>query len=158
LPSVRPVFDHHRLAELLLQRLRDDAADDVGAAAGSERDDHAHRPLRPVLRRGVDRAEEQCGGDGEQAASRQHQRSSLGPRQRALGHAAIVHDVANISVCKFFIQASCRSLFSLNIRNRSGGQSDATWPLSVGGKGDLVARGLLLPDADIGGPSTVAWL
>jgi hypothetical protein len=38
-----PVLDHDRLAELFLQRLRDDAADDVGAAAGSERHDDADR-------------------------------------------------------------------------------------------------------------------
>src|SRR5262249_7853516 len=94
--GARPVLDHHGLAELFLQRLRDDAADDVGAAAGSERNDHAERPLRPLLRRGGARAEEPCSGDGEQVASREHQRSSLGPRRRALGRAAIVHAVAHV--------------------------------------------------------------
>jgi len=34
--GTRPVLDHDRLPELFLQRLRDDAADDVGAATGSE--------------------------------------------------------------------------------------------------------------------------
>ena len=41
--GARPVLDHDRLAELFLQRLRDDAADNVGAAAGSERHDDADR-------------------------------------------------------------------------------------------------------------------
>ena len=43
------VFDHDRLAEFLLHSLRQDAADNVGAAAGPEGDDDADRCLRPFL-------------------------------------------------------------------------------------------------------------
>ncbi len=73
--GARTVFDHHGLAELLLQRLRDDAADDVGAAAGPERHNHAHAALRPILRARGARAGEHCGGrDGKQTAAREHER------------------------------------------------------------------------------------
>jgi hypothetical protein len=37
--SAGPVLDHDRLAKLFLHALADDAADDVGAAAGAERND-----------------------------------------------------------------------------------------------------------------------
>jgi len=95
LPSVPPA----------LQRLRDDAADDVGAAAGSERDDHAHRPLRPLLRCGVGRAEKPCGGGGEQVASREHHfpPSAHGGEP---SDAAIIHDVADVLVCKCLVPLS----------------------------------------------------
>ena len=43
------VLDHERLAELLLQRLGDDPADDVGAPARAEADHDAHGARRPVL-------------------------------------------------------------------------------------------------------------
>src|SRR5262249_45737166 len=77
-----PVLDHHRLAEPLLQRLGDDAADDVGAAAGPERHDHLDRPLRPVLRPCIERAAEQRGGgQTNEHTSRQHRIPPLGPRQ-----------------------------------------------------------------------------
>src|SRR5204863_2928197 len=86
----RPVFDHHRLTELLLQRLADDAADDVGAAARPERNDDAYGPLRPVIAARGTRGANQCdGGDGEQAASREHGLSSFGARP--LRAAAVIH-------------------------------------------------------------------
>jgi len=76
--GARAVFDHHRLTELLLKRLGDDAADDVGAAARPERNDHAQGPLRPILAARGARGAEQCdGGDGEQTTSREHRHSSL---------------------------------------------------------------------------------
>ena len=72
--GARPVLDHDRLAELFLQRLRDDAADDVGAAAGSERHDDADRTLWPFLRRCTDGAAKQSsgGGGGKHRTSREH--------------------------------------------------------------------------------------
>src|SRR5437016_6186993 len=76
--GARTVLDHHGLAELLLQRLADDAADDVGAAAGAERDDYAQGPLRPILRaRGTRAAEHDGGRGGDQPAAREHELSSL---------------------------------------------------------------------------------
>src|SRR5665213_1713931 len=59
--GARFVFDDDGLAELGLHRIRQDAADDVGAAAGPERDDHVDGTLRKVLRwRGSD-AQQQSG-------------------------------------------------------------------------------------------------
>ena len=49
--GARLVLDHDRLAELFLQRLPDDAGDDVAAAARPERHDDADALLRPFLRR-----------------------------------------------------------------------------------------------------------
>src|SRR5437870_831415 len=77
--GARTVLDHHGLAELFLQRPADDAADDVGAAAGAERDDYAQGPLRPILRaRGTRAAEHDGGRGGDQPAAREHDLSSLG--------------------------------------------------------------------------------
>src|SRR5262249_59066171 len=45
-PGPRPVLDDELLAEPLRQPLADQARDDVGAAAGGEADDDAHRPRR----------------------------------------------------------------------------------------------------------------
>ena len=45
--GARAVVDDELLAELLGQPRRQQARDDVGAAAGRERHDHAHRPLGP---------------------------------------------------------------------------------------------------------------
>ena len=44
------VIDHHLLAELLGEFLRDDAADDVGAAARRRRHDQPDRAVRVILR------------------------------------------------------------------------------------------------------------
>ncbi len=44
------VFDHDRLAEMLLRRGGERAQDDVGRAAGGERHDQCHRPVREILR------------------------------------------------------------------------------------------------------------
>src|ERR1700730_5718421 len=65
------VLDHERLAEPLLQRLADDAADDVGAAPRAEADDDAHRALRPLLgeRRCAQGHGRNRGGDGNQCSS-----------------------------------------------------------------------------------------
>ena len=49
--GARPVLHDDGLTELLLHALRDDARDDVGAAAGAERDDHLDGLRRVVLRR-----------------------------------------------------------------------------------------------------------
>ena len=57
------VLDHELLAEHVAEALRDDARHAVGVAAGRERHDDLHRPVRPVL--GLRRA----GSDG--AASNQ---------------------------------------------------------------------------------------
>ena len=93
----RPVFDHHRLTELLLQRLADDAADDVGAAAGPKRDDYAQGPLRPILRaRGTRAAEHDGGRGGDQPAAREHELSSLGAGWRTRGHGAVARDMADV--------------------------------------------------------------
>ena len=46
--AARAVIDHDRLAPLLLQPFLDQPRADVGAGAGAERDDPAHRPVRPV--------------------------------------------------------------------------------------------------------------
>ena len=43
------IFDHHRLAKQLGERLRHDARWDIGAAAGAEADYDPDRLLRPVL-------------------------------------------------------------------------------------------------------------
>ena len=48
--GARPVVDDHRLAPLLRQLLADVARQQIGAAAGRERHDDAHRLLRPLLR------------------------------------------------------------------------------------------------------------
>ena len=79
--GARPVLDHDRLAELFLQRRRDNAADDIAPAAGPERDDQTDGPLRPFLRHRVDRAAQQYGaGTGKNVTSREHQLSSLDPK------------------------------------------------------------------------------
>jgi hypothetical protein len=46
-----PIVDHKRLLELVLQLLRQDARQNVGAAAGRERTDEVHRALRIVVGR-----------------------------------------------------------------------------------------------------------
>ena len=51
----RPVLHHEALPQALAQVLRQDAADDVGAAAGREGDDHAHRARGIVLGRRASR-------------------------------------------------------------------------------------------------------
>src|SRR5207247_937642 len=123
--GTRPVFDHHRLAEFVLQGLCDDAANDIGAAAGSERDDDAHRPLRPVLRPCGAPAAEPCGGtNGKQAASREHKLSSLGRGAARPAHAPIIDDVRDFSVLTCFIPASCCGGHELN--TPSGCRSRAT--------------------------------
>jgi hypothetical protein len=97
--GARPVLDHDRLAELFLQRLCDDAADDVGAAAGSEWHDDADRPLRPFLRRCFERAGQHCGGGGsKQPASRQHRCPPCVQGSKSIGHAAIAQGVAGLFV------------------------------------------------------------
>ena len=66
--GARLVLDDDRLAEPLLHGVGEDAADDVGAAAGAERDDDMDRLRRPVLRRrGL------CGCDqAQRRGERQH--------------------------------------------------------------------------------------
>ena len=46
------VLDNDRLFQQLGQRLRNDARDNVGAAAGAEADNHMDRPVRWPLGRG----------------------------------------------------------------------------------------------------------
>ena len=95
--GARTVLDHHRLTELLLQRLADDAADDVGAAAGPKRDDYAQGPLRPILpARGTRAAEHHGGRAGDQPAAREHELSSLGAGWRTRGHGAVARDMADV--------------------------------------------------------------
>ena len=53
----RPVLDDHLLTEHFGELLRDRARDDVQIAAGSERNDQAHRLDRPRLRAGNARGE-----------------------------------------------------------------------------------------------------
>ncbi len=48
--GARLVLDNDRLAEPVLHRVGKNAPDNVGAAAGAERDDDADRLLRPLLR------------------------------------------------------------------------------------------------------------
>jgi hypothetical protein len=113
-----PVLDHHRLAKLLLQRLRDDAADDIGAAAGSERDDDADGTLWPILRPCGARAAEPCGGRGnKQAASREHKLSSFAAPGGAPGHAAVIDDAGDVSILTWLILASCCVGHELNTRS-----------------------------------------
>ncbi len=59
--GARLIFDHHRLAELGLHRIRQDAGDDVGAAAGPERDDEMDRSLRKILRGRGNHGQQQSG-------------------------------------------------------------------------------------------------
>src|SRR5262245_38305731 len=66
------VLDHHRLAEEASHRLREDAAQRVGGAAGGIRHDHRDRPRGIGLNRGLCR----CGLDRSQAQSnRDHGKS-----------------------------------------------------------------------------------
>ncbi len=63
------VLDHHGLAEFGLHRVRENAADDVGAAARAERDDEMNWPLRKILgerKTGDARGRNQSGGEREQ--------------------------------------------------------------------------------------------
>ena len=47
--GARSVLDDHRLVELVLHGLGEDAADDVGTPAGAERNDDSDGSLRPLL-------------------------------------------------------------------------------------------------------------
>jgi hypothetical protein len=62
------VADHDLLAELLGERARHRAADDIDAAAGGERDDHVDRTRRPSLRLRTGREERELQGDGKPAS------------------------------------------------------------------------------------------
>jgi hypothetical protein len=46
------ILDDHLLPKSLRQSRREYAADRIGRAAGGERNNHGHRPCRPILRRG----------------------------------------------------------------------------------------------------------
>jgi len=71
--AARPVLDHELLAETLRQPLTDQACDDVGAAAGSNGDDQAHRPRWKSLR-----LSETRGGRQRRSARGQMQKISAG--------------------------------------------------------------------------------
>jgi hypothetical protein len=66
------IVDDDLLAEPLAEMLRDDAGDDVVDAAGRERHDEPHRPVRGILRRSRGREHEQrdrnCRKSGAHAA------------------------------------------------------------------------------------------
>jgi hypothetical protein len=65
------VLDHHGLAEFLAHALRHEARDDVGGAAGRERNDDADRLVGVLVggmrSRSADRAGGQCDGDSQGA-------------------------------------------------------------------------------------------
>ena len=62
------IFDHDRPLELVLQFLRQDAGEDVGAAAGGKRTEEGHRALRIA----VDRRLRGRRVEGEAAGEREH--------------------------------------------------------------------------------------
>ena len=89
--GARPVLDDERLAELLLELLRDQPRQQVGAAAGGERHHDGHRPRRILL--GMRRRREQALQCVRTESEIGRHRSSAAPAKIVIRAASIV-DVA----------------------------------------------------------------
>jgi hypothetical protein len=71
------ILDHHGLAPLLGELLRQDAPEGVDGAAGRERQHHAHRPGRIGLRAHVCRGRQDSDHDGRSPEGVRPKRRSL---------------------------------------------------------------------------------